>query len=225
MADKSTFIKLDRNIQEWRWFKDGNTFRVFIYLLLNANVKKNGFEGIDIQRGQLATSYASIASSLKLSIKNVRTAINHLKSTGEVAVSIYRHFSVITVLNYASYQDKVAGTSASTRQPSGNLAASTRQQYKNVKNEKNERSSSTPPQLFEISSFCSENGLNVNAEKFYDYYSGNGWKTSQGKPITDWKALLKKWNETEREQQAVVKKRNNNTLSGLPLLGSDDDDD
>ena len=65
----------------------------------------------------------------------------------------------------------------------------------------------------------------MNAEKFYDYYSGNGWKTSQGKPITDWKALLKKWSETEREQQAIVKKRNNNTLSGLPLLGSDDDDD
>lgn len=224
MAEKSTFIKLDRNIQEWRWFKDGNTFRVFIYLLLNANVKKNGFKGIDINRGQLATSRKSISEKLGLTEMQVRTAIKHLKLTGEITSKIYRDFSLYTVVNYELYQGNVT-TNITSKQPADNqLITSKQPRYKNVKNEKNERSSSTPPQLFEISSFCSENGLNVNVEKFYDYYSVNGWKTSQGKPITDWKALLKKWSETEREQQAVVKKRNNNTLSGLPLLGSDDDD-
>lgn len=225
MAEKSTFIKLDRNIQEWRWFKDGNTFRVFIYLLLNANVKKNGFKGIDINRGQLATSHKSIAEKLGLTEMQVRVAIKHLKLTGEITSQIHHDFSLYTVVNYELYQGTITGNITGKQQASNKQITSKQQRYKNVKNEKNERSSSTPPQLFEISSFCSENGLNVNAEKFYDYYSGNGWKTSQGKPITDWKALLKKWSETEREQQAVVKKRNNNTLSGLPLLGSDDDDD
>lgn len=223
MAEKSTFIKLDRNITKWRWYQDGNTFRVFVHLLLNANVSDHDFETITVHRGQVVISQPKLAEKLNMSIRNVRTSLNHLKSTGEVTVKAMSKYSVVTVINYDEYQ-KVTGKVTANRQSNDSLPTVNRQQYKNVKNEKNERSSSTPPQLFEISSFCSENGLNVNVEKFYDYYFGNGWKTSQGKPITDWKALLKKWSETEREQQAVVKKRNNNTLSGLPLLGSDDDD-
>lgn len=223
MAEKSTFIKLDRNIQEWRWYNNANTFRVFVHLLLNANVKKNGFEGVDIERGQLATSYPSLAAKLKMSINSIRTAFLHLKSTGEITVKKYPKFSVVTIVCYDKYQDN---SQSKSRTIHSQATVNPQSSHTNIRSKeiKNERSSSTPPQLFEISSFCSENGLNVNAEKFYDYYSGNGWKTSQGKPITDWKALLKKWSETEREHQAVVKKRNNNTLSGLPLLGSDDDD-
>ena len=181
MAEKSTFIKLDRNIQEWRWFKDGNTFRVFIYLLLNANVKKNGFKGIDINRGQLATSHKSIAEKLGLTEMQVRVAIKHLKLTGEITSQIHHDFSLYTVVNYELYQGTITGNITGKQQASNKQITSKQQRYKNVKNEKNERSSSTAPQLFEISSFCSENGLNVNAEKFYDYYSGNGWKTSQGR--------------------------------------------
>lgn len=223
MADKSTFIKIDRNILDWRWYNNANTFRVFIHLLLNANVKKNGFDGVDIQRGQLATSYPSLASKLKMSINSTRTAISHLKSTGEITVKQYPKFSVITVVCYDRYQSNPQSKSQSIH---SQATVNPQSSHTNIRSKeiKNERSSSTPPQLFEISSYCSENELNVNAEKFYDYYSGNGWKTSQGKPITDWKTLLQKWSETEREKQAVVKKRNNNTLSGLPLLGSDEDD-
>ena len=224
MAEKSTFIKLDRNIQDWRWFKDGNTFRVFIYLLLNANIKKNGFKGIDINRGQLATSYKSIAEKLDLTEMQVRVAIKHLKLTGEITSQIYHDFSLYTVVNYELYQGTVTGNITAKQQANNKQITGKQQRYKNVKNDKNERSS-TAPQLFEISSFCSENGLNVNAEKFFKYYSERGWKTSRGELITDWKSLVEKWSETERDQQPVVKKRNNNTFSGLPLLGSDDDDD
>ena len=224
MAEKSTFIKLDRNIQDWRWFKDGNTFRVFIYLLLNANIKKNGFKGIDINRGQLATSYKSIAEKLDLTEMQVRVAIKHLKLTGEITSQIYHDFSLYTVVNYELYQGTVTGNITAKQQANNKQITGKQQRYKNVKNDKNERSS-TAPQLFEISSFCSENGLNVNAEKFFKYYSERGWKTSRGELITDWKSLVEKWSETERGQQPVVKKRNNNTFSGLPLLGSDDDDD
>ena len=36
MAEKSTFIKLDRNIVKWRWYKDINTFKVFESVRNNA---------------------------------------------------------------------------------------------------------------------------------------------------------------------------------------------
>lgn len=82
MAEKSSFIKLDRNILQWGWYKNANTFRVFIHLTLTANIRANTFEGILIERGEVATSVFSLAENLGLTEKQVRTALSHLKSTG-----------------------------------------------------------------------------------------------------------------------------------------------
>ena len=80
------FITLERKICTWRWFREPNTLVVFLYLILQANYEPHDFENITIQRGQIATSYPSIAKSTGLSIKSVRTAIKILIETGEVAV-------------------------------------------------------------------------------------------------------------------------------------------
>lgn len=100
------FITLERKICTWRWFREPNTLVVFLYLILQANYEPHDFENITIQRGQIATSYPSIAKSTGLSIKSVRTAIKHLIETGEVAVSKYPRYSVYTVVCYDKYQDK-----------------------------------------------------------------------------------------------------------------------
>lgn len=71
MANKTTFVKLDRNILEWRWYKDQNTKALFIHLLLKANIRPHGFRTVTINRGELATSYASLAAETGLSIQNV----------------------------------------------------------------------------------------------------------------------------------------------------------
>jgi 23S rRNA G2069 N7-methylase RlmK/C1962 C5-methylase RlmI len=136
MADKSTFIKLDRNIQEWRWYTNANTFRVFIHLLLNANIKSNDFENAKIGRGQLATSYDKIANTLKLTNQQVRTAISHLKSTGEITIKRYSKFLVISIVNYAQYQDKLTIKSTINQQSPNNHSTINQQQLKNIKNNK-----------------------------------------------------------------------------------------
>lgn len=131
--DKTTFIKLDRNILEWRWYQDANTMRVFLHFLLKANIKEHDFETAQIPRGSLATSYPSLALELGLSIKSVRTALKHLIETGEVAVKRHPKFSVISIVNYDYYQTQTAVK----RQSAGSQAAVEGQQYKNNKNEKN----------------------------------------------------------------------------------------
>lgn len=103
---KTTFIKIDRSILNWRWYKDGNTFRVFLHFLLTANIKPTFFRDIYIDRGELLSSYDSVANTLKLSRQEVRTAFRHLKSTGEITIRRYSKFSVITVVNYEMYQSK-----------------------------------------------------------------------------------------------------------------------
>ncbi len=98
------FILLHRNILNWRWFKDANTFRVFIYLLLQANYEPRDFETMTIGRGQLVTSYPKISDILGISEAQARTAIKHLKATGEITVKQTPKFSVVTVNNYDLYQ-------------------------------------------------------------------------------------------------------------------------
>lgn len=139
MSNKTTFIKLDRNIQEWRWYTNANTFRVFIHLLLNANIKENDFENAKIKRGELATSYDKIANTLKLTIQQVRTAISHLKLTGEIAVTRYSKFIVISIVNYAQYQDKLTVKTTINQQSPNNHSTINQQQLKNNKNVKNEK--------------------------------------------------------------------------------------
>ncbi len=138
MAEKSTFIKLDRNIIKWRWYQNANTFRVFIHLLINANIDSRDFEQATINRGELATSYNSIANDLNLSIKSVRIAVDHLKRTGEVAVRKYPKFQVVTILKYDTYQTG-AGKTAGKGQAEGRQRAGEGQQLKNIriKEEKN----------------------------------------------------------------------------------------
>ena len=135
MRDRTTYIKLDRNITSWGWYKDEKTFKLWIHLLLSANIKDHTFMGVEIHRGELATSYKSLAIETGLSVKSVRTALEHLKATGEVAVNRQAKFSIISIPRFDYYQNNRQASGQSIGTP----AALNGQQSKNVKNEKEGR--------------------------------------------------------------------------------------
>ena len=139
MAEQSTFIKLDRNIERWRWFKNKNTLIVFLWLLLNANVADHEFEHEIIHRGQVATSLKNVGMTTGLTIREVRTAFLHLKSTGEVTSRSCNRYQVITIVNYDKYQENRQAKRQTNGQSSDKQATSKRQQYKKYKNDKNEK--------------------------------------------------------------------------------------
>ena len=171
MADKSTFIKLDRNITKWRWYKNANTMRVFIHLLIEANINNNPFENIIIKRGQLPTSYEKIANTLNLPIQEVRTAIQHLKSTGELTVTRHSKFQVITVVGNSYYQDTPTRKSTINQQSLNNQSTINQQQLKNNKEDKEDKEEGSP-------SGVAPNGV--------EYYEVNGKKyNAYGKEIND----------------------------------------
>lgn len=49
-----------------------------------------------------------------------------------------------------------------------------------------------PPTVEEVSEYCSERNNDVDAQKFVDYYSSNGWKVGKN-PMKDWKACVRTW--------------------------------
>ncbi len=98
------YIKEHRSLLSWGWFKEPMTAHLWEYLRLAANWDEAVFKGTPIYRGELVTSYAAMAEATGMSVQNVRTAIRHLKQTGEITMRSYRDFSVVTVVNYAKYQ-------------------------------------------------------------------------------------------------------------------------
>lgn len=98
------YIKIHRKILEWEWYDDINTYRLFTHLLFKANYEDQTWHWIEIKRGQRLTSLYSLSKETGLSIQQIRTSINKLKSTHEITQSTTSTFTLITLINYDKYQ-------------------------------------------------------------------------------------------------------------------------
>lgn len=132
------FIKIHRSMLDWEWYKDTNTFALFFHCLLIANWKDGKFMGVAVPRGSFVSSYSQLAEQTNLSVQNVRTAISHLKLTGELTVKSHAKFSVFTVVNYNKYQDdnRLANTQLTDDQQAANRQLTTIEEYKEKKEKK-----------------------------------------------------------------------------------------
>ena len=58
------------------------------------------------------------------------------------------------------------------------------------------------PTIEEVADYCNERNNDVDADKFYDYYSSNGWKVGKN-AMKDWKASVRTWEKNTTQQQKV----------------------
>lgn len=137
MAEQNGYIKIDRNIVNWRWWNNRNTLIVFLTILLKANYKDLTFEGRTIHRGQFVTSTQSLAESTGLSTQTIRTCLMHLISTGEITSESTNRYRIITVVNYDKYQEPT-GKSTGNQQTT-NRQSTDNQQQVNTRNTRNTR--------------------------------------------------------------------------------------
>ena len=209
------FILLYRQITEWEWYQNPNTFRVFLHCLLMANFVDGRFEGKDIKRGQFVTSLPSLAKQTCLSIQQVRTALEHLKSTGEITDKGYTKYRVITIVKYDAYQcDNRQDNNQITdnQQTNNRQVTDNQQQYKNnnkeIKKKGNNHQSILfiPPTVEEVERYCDEKGIfGFDAQHFVDYYESVGWMIGKQK-MKDWKAAIRNWvtrDRKKREQERI----------------------
>lgn len=208
---RGNYIKLHRSLLEWEWFQDDKTLVVFLYLLLRANWKPNRWRGIPIDRGQTLENLAGIADATGLSVRSVRTALKHLKSTGEVTEKLTRYGRLINVVNYAKYQDvpllsdkesdKQTDNEVTRNRQGSDKEVTTLEEGKERKNSKKERIESkthTPPTIFEVREFFFNEGYDSDPEDFYQYNEARKWKDKAGN-IVDWKVKASDWERHEKK--------------------------
>lgn len=141
------YIKLSRKMLEWEWYTDVNTCRLFIHMLLKANWKDGRFQGADVPRGSFVSSISRLALETGLSEMQVRTALKHLKTTGEVTGCQQAKFTVFTLNNYNKYQadnrviteeQQTCNREVTGEQQADNTRVTTIEEKKEVKKERME---------------------------------------------------------------------------------------
>jgi hypothetical protein len=136
----NTYIKLFRKILSWEWYKDTNTTRVFLHILLKANYKPSRYKGVEVGAGECVFGRKQWAEELGLSEQQVRTALNHLKSTNEITIRTTNNFSVVKVEKWAFWQIEEGGVTnritnkLTNNQPTTNQQVTTSKESKKVIN-------------------------------------------------------------------------------------------
>lgn len=122
------WIKLHRRILAGHsWVgHDCYALAIFVTILLDANVEDGGTyvrQGIIIKRGQLVTSYDSLAKQLGISRSMVRRKVDRMTKDKMLSHQADHVGSIITVLNYDKYQGRDvetgigSGTGAAQERP------------------------------------------------------------------------------------------------------------
>ena len=100
------YIALHRKILDWEWYDDMNVFRLFMHCLLKANHKDKEWRGNVIKRGSFISSLGKLSQETGLTVKQVRTSLDKLKRTSEMASKGTSQHTVFTIKNYDEYQSK-----------------------------------------------------------------------------------------------------------------------
>lgn len=218
------WIKLHRKFLSWEWYTDANTKIVFLHLLFNANIEDWRYKGFDVKRGECVVGRKQLAYELNLSEQQVRTALNHLISTNEITIKSTNKFSIVTICKYDTYQCQPTTeqpTKQPAKQPTSNQQVTTLKEYKNIKNikkEEGEIGECDTHTLENVLAYAKERMYDENdARKFYLYYESQGWQTSTGMSITNWKTKLEAWCLQESmkrtaDEKDINKRWNNMTM-------------
>ncbi len=203
------FVVLHRSLLSWGWHADPATFCLFVNLILMANHYPAEWKGTTIERGQLVTGRKALSEQTGLSERQIRTALDHLKSTGEVTIKTTNKYSLITVVNYGKFQDiPETSTSKTTSTLTNNRPATDQQPTTKKQEEQYNKDSSvrakrfTPPTVDEVRAYCAERRNCVDAQRFVDFYMANGWRVGKN-PMRDWKAAVRTWERSDSQQKGA----------------------
>ncbi len=129
-----SFIKLDRKLLTWEWKDDPKMVALWVEILLQANYAETHWHGITFKPGQFPTSIEKLANATGLTKSQVRTCLNKLQITHEIALKSHKSFTQITVIKWGEYQGFDDGDCTQNRTQSAHEIALKSQHLKKYKN-------------------------------------------------------------------------------------------
>lgn len=130
------FVAFPRGLTAWEWYDDPNTCRLFFHLMLTANWEPKNWHGIVIEPGSRVASLSRLASETGLTIQNIRTSLERLKSTGYLTIKSTNKYSVISINHWLEVTgcNKVSNTQLTFNQQASNNQLTTTKPLKQINN-------------------------------------------------------------------------------------------
>lgn len=218
------YVLLYRSLLDSPIFDDAGQFRLFVYLLLRAAHKRRevrmrigrGSKTVVVEAGQLVFGCRSAAEKLRDTKTSVSRRINALKAGHHITVEPGRHYSIVSICNWSSYQNAKpklgtpngenlghqppksgtpSGTPIGTIQGISNKSLSEERETAPAEAKPTKPKPARlviPPTLEMVSAYCAEKCNGIDPEKFIDHYTATGWMKGKAKVI-DWQATIRTW--------------------------------
>lgn len=199
------YVKLWRKTKDCGLMMNPNAFTVFSWMLLTASRKKQkttlGGKIIELEPGQLVYGRRMITNEVGISEQTARTCVALLESLGMITSKSTNHGSVITVVNWDTYQaceqptNQQVNQRPTSDQPTGNQRSTTKQEVSEVREVKKDRGTAAafvPPTIEEVEAYCKHRGNVVAPHKWFAHYEANGWMIGKNK-MKNWKAAIHTW--------------------------------
>jgi hypothetical protein len=100
------WIKLHKSLSDWEWYSDHNATRLLIHLLISVNYEDKKWRGTTIKSGSMVLSWSSLSVKSGLSLRQCRTAMDKLISSGEVTKQLTSKYQVISLAKWGKLQEK-----------------------------------------------------------------------------------------------------------------------
>lgn len=81
-----------------------------------------------------------------------------------------------------------------------------------------------PPTVGEVQAYCIEKGYHVDAERFVDYYTSNGWKVGRNS-MKDWRAAVRTWEKKDAGERHEKEHGTSNPFLRSIMKGNDDEEE
>ena len=122
------YVKLYRQSLYNGWLHNPILWVFWCWCLLKASHQEHvvtvGYQRITLQPGQFVFGRKVAAAELKLSEKNIRTCVNRLKSANNLTIKTASKYSIITIVNWNTYQPRQGEKGQQVGQQSGQEGAS-----------------------------------------------------------------------------------------------------
>ena len=225
------YIKLHRRILGSRVFLNEGLLKVWIWCLLRANHQETwetiktgrGVSEIHLAPGQFIFGRKSASQKLRMHESTIWKRMGKLKKAQKLNIESNTHYSIITILNWGSYQgnNKKSNTESNRQVTTKEQPSNTDKNVKNVKNDKKYIENSFKfqkavpiPDDFHLTeqmeNYAKRKGFNIDLEDFTESFilkcRGN---TSKYK-YTDWYATWQNWLKNKVEWAGAKSKDDGN---------------
>ena len=209
------YVKLWRKGEDSAVFQDAHLFQLWSWCLWRAAWQPTKWETVrtgrgntlvELNPGEFIFGRKSAAKAVRQPEGSIRHRMKKLELLGNITVKVTTHYSIVSIVNWHTYQSSEDGVDHPTVQPTANQRPTNghEEEGKEVKAlKKKSNGHFVPPTIDQVRERIAERRISVDPERFVAHYQSNGWMVGKNK-MKCWDSALTTWSKNPTPQQQPI---------------------